>query len=175
MSYYFAKARRHAGLGQYGNALLVRGRIDDVTVVVLAGDHRHVLNVGGLTIKPFREPRNAIVATVTVAGWRISVATGHFATDPSARRPQLNRVAETLAARPAPRLLLGDFNIPWRRAADWLAPHGLKLAEALLEPARPELRKGIDHVAVDGLAVHDVATRWLAISDHPVKIVEVTI
>src|SRR5690242_5898910 len=40
MAYYFAKARKHAYQGQYGNALLVRGSIGDVEVVKLSGDHR---------------------------------------------------------------------------------------------------------------------------------------
>ena len=174
MSYYFAKARRHAGRGQYGNAILVRGRIEDVQVVTLAGDHRHTVRLGRRVIKPFREPRNAIVATAVVRQRRVSIATGHFAADPSARHAQLSRAASSLAARPAPRALLGDFNIPWRQAADWLEPYGLKLAEALLTLARPELHKGIDHVALEGLAVHHVETRWLPISDHPAKIVDLS-
>ncbi|HZC73078.1 MAG TPA: endonuclease/exonuclease/phosphatase family protein [Jatrophihabitans sp.] len=174
MSYHFAKARRHMGQGQYGNALLVRGRIDDVRVVPLAGDHRHTVQIGGLAIKPFRESRNVIVATATVGGHRIAIATGHFAVDASVRHAQLVRAAESLTSRPPPRALLGDFNIGWRKAAAWLERYGLTLAEALLEPARPELQEGIDHVAVDGLAVQHVETRWLPISDHPAKIVDVT-
>jgi len=173
MTYYFAKARRHAGRGQYGNALLVRGRIDEVQVVALSGDHRHAVRIGRSVIKPFRERRVAIVATATVAERSVSIATGHFATDPSARHAQLSRVAEALTARPAPRLLLGDFNIPWEQAAGWLGPYGLKLAEALLPPGEAAPRAGIDHVAMDGLAVHRVETRWLPISDHPAKIVDV--
>jgi endonuclease/exonuclease/phosphatase family metal-dependent hydrolase len=173
MSYHFAKARRHTGRGQYGNALLVRGHIDDVDVVTLAGDHRHTVKIGSLVIKPVREARNAIVATATVGGRRLSIATAHFATDPSARHAQLTRAAASLASRPRPRVLLGDFNLGWRQAAAWLEPHGLTLAEALLEPVRPGLQRGIDHVAVDGLAVQHVETRRLPISDHPAKIVDV--
>jgi endonuclease/exonuclease/phosphatase family metal-dependent hydrolase len=169
MAYYFAKARKHAYRGQYGNALLVRGRITDVEVVRLSGDHRHAVRLGTRTLKPFRERRNAIIATVTVGDARISVGTGHFAADRAARRAQLTKTAR-LAGRPAPRILLGDFNVPWQQAADWLQPYRLRLAEADLDA---ELRTGIDHVAVDGLSVSCVETRWLPISDHPAKIVDI--
>jgi endonuclease/exonuclease/phosphatase family metal-dependent hydrolase len=170
MSYYFARARKHAYRGRYGNALLVRGSITDVEVVRLSGDHRHTVRLGPVVLKPFREPRNAIIATVAIGAARISVGAGHFAADPSARRSQLTTAAARLVERPAPRILLGDFNVPWRQAAEWLQPYELTLAEAQLDPA---LRTGIDHVAVNGLAVTQVETRWLPVSDHPAKIVEI--
>lgn len=172
MTYHFAKARKHNYRGQYGNALLVRGEIADVEVITLTGDHRHSVRLGPLAIKPFRELRNAITATATLAGRRLSVTTGHFATEPAVRRDQLSRAAQRLVARPEPRILLGDFNIPWPQAAEWLAPYQLQLAEALVADAP---RTGIDHVAVSGLAVQHVETRWLPISDHPAKIVDVTL
>jgi endonuclease/exonuclease/phosphatase family metal-dependent hydrolase len=171
MDYYFAKARKHAYRGQYGNALLVRGNIADVEVVTLSGDHRHTIRLGRLVLKPFREPRNAVIATVTVGATRLAVGTGHFAADSTARRAQLTTAAARLVEREAPHLLLGDFNIPWKQAADWLQPYGLTLAAANLDP---NLRTGIDHVATNGLSVASVQTRWLAISDHPAKIVELT-
>lgn len=171
MASYFAKARRHAYRGQYGNALLVRGTIRDVEVVRLPGDHRHTVRLGPLALKPFREPRNAIIATVWVGGRSVSVGTGHFAADAKARRAQLTTAAARLTERPLPRILLGDFNVPWAQAAGWLEPYGLTLAEADLDPAT---RQGIDHVAVDGLSVASVETRWLPISDHPAKIVELS-
>lgn len=171
MTYVFAKARRHNYRGQYGNALLARGDIADVHVVTLRGDHRHRVRLGPVVLKPFRERRNAIVATVTVAGRTISVAATHLATEAGVRQRQLGAVAERLVARPAPRLLLGDLNVPWRQAADWLRPYRLTLAEQLV--AAP--REGIDHVAVDGIVVEQVETRWLPVSDHPAKIVDVTL
>ena len=172
MSYYFAKARKHAYRGKYGNALLVRGDISEVEVVKLSGDHRHTVRLGSLVLKPFREPRNAIVATVTIGAARLSVGTGHFAADRTARQTQLTTTAARLVRRAAPRILLGDFNVPWPQAAEWLQPYDLTLAEAALDPA---LRRGIDHVAVQGLEVTHVETRWLPVSDHPAKIVEVAI
>lgn len=171
MAYYFAKARKHAYRGQYGNALLVRGSIADVEVVPLSGDHRHTIRVGPVVLKPFREPRNAIIATASIGATRIAVGTGHFAADRTARRAQLTTAAKRLVERPEPQLLLGDFNIPWPRAAELLRPYHLALAEAHLSRAP---QTGIDHVAVNGLSVKHVETRWLAISDHPAKIVDVT-
>lgn len=175
MNYYFAKARKHAYRGQYGNALLARGTISDVEVVKLHGDRRHVITVGSLVLKPFREARNAIIARVTVRNHALSVATGHFATEPTVRQSQLTRVVERLLDRPEPRLLLGDFNIPWEQAAEWLRPYGLQLAEELLPQPDPALQTGIDHVAVDALLVERVETRRLPISDHEAKIVEVVV
>jgi endonuclease/exonuclease/phosphatase family metal-dependent hydrolase len=171
MTYVFAKARKHNYRGQYGNALLARGTIDEVEVVRLSGDHRHRLHIAAITVKPFREPRNAIIAAVTVDGQTVSVATGHLATEPSARRAQLGRVADRLVTRPRPRVLLGDLNIPWPQAAEWLRPYGLTLAEALTDAPRA----GIDHVAVDGLTVQRVETRRLPVSDHAAKIVDVAL
>jgi endonuclease/exonuclease/phosphatase family metal-dependent hydrolase len=169
MNYYFAKARRHNYRGAYGNALLVRGAITEVEVVRLRGDHRHTYQVGAIMLRPFREPRNAIIATAQVDDRQVSIGTGHFAAEPGPRRAQLDRATAKLVERARPRILLGDFNIPWPQAAAWLAPHGLTLVEAGLDESR---RAGIDHVAVDGLLVERVETRWLSISDHPAKIVE---
>ena len=170
MAYCFAKARRHNYRGQYGNALLVRGTIADVEVVRLTGDHRHKVTIGRLVLKPFREPRNAILADVTVDGRGVSVGTGHFATEPSVRQRQLASAAQRLTQRQQPRILLGDFNIGWAQAAEWLAPFGLRLAEN----GGLGVQEGIDHVAVDGLTVEHVETRWLPVSDHPAKIVDVS-
>lgn len=175
MAYHFASARKHAGRGRYGNALLVRGSIHDVEVVRLTGDHRHVINVGALKLKPFREARNVIIAELEVDGQRFSVGTGHLATDPAARQPQLHRAAARLAARPAPRLLLGDLNIGWRQAAEWLQPYGLTLAEAALAQPDPAAQTGIDHIAVRGITVERVETRWLPVSDHQAKIADVVL
>jgi endonuclease/exonuclease/phosphatase family metal-dependent hydrolase len=169
MTYSFARARKHAYRGQYGNALLVRGDISDVQVVRLSGDHRHTVRVGRLVLKPFREPRNVLIATATVGGRRISIGTGHFAADSTARHAQLTTAAARLVERPRPRILLGDFNVRWPQAAEWLKPFGFTLAEADLAVQQ---RTGIDHVAVDGLSVLHVETRWLSISDHPAKIVD---
>jgi endonuclease/exonuclease/phosphatase family metal-dependent hydrolase len=175
MSYYFAKARKHVYRGQYGNALLVRGAIEDVEVRHLGGDHRHTVHVGSLHLKPFREPRVAILATASVGDATVSIGTGHFAADPAARRAQLTATAERLVARDRPRMLLGDFNITWPQAAEWLAPYGLVLAEEKLRPSNRSGRSGIDHVAVDGLEVTRIERRWLPISDHAAKIVDVTV
>lgn len=172
MDYCFAKARKHVYRGQYGNALLVRGGITDVEVIRLSGDHRHTIRLGPTVLKPFREPRNAIIATATVGAARIALGTGHFAADSTARQAQLTAAAARLVDREPPQLLLGDFNVPWQQAAAWLQPYGLTLAESRLDRAR---QIGIDHIAVHGLSVAHVETRWLAVSDHPAKIVDVVV
>jgi endonuclease/exonuclease/phosphatase family metal-dependent hydrolase len=145
--------------------------IAEVEVVKLSGDHRHTLHLGSVELKPFREPRVAIVAGVRIGGLTVSVGTGHFAADPTARHAQLSRTAELLVTRPRPRLLLGDFNVEWAQATEWLAPYGLVPAP----PREPGGRIDIDHVAVDGVTIESVELRWLPISDHPAKVVEVTV
>ncbi len=170
MAYHFAKARMHNYRGKYGNALLVRGTISDVEVVRLTGDHRHSLTIGSIVLHPFREPRNAIIATATVDGRRLSVAAGHFATEPRVRQRQLTTTADHLTRREQPRVLLGDFNIGWAQAARWLEPYNLRLAES----DGVGTQDGIDHVAIDGFDVEHVETRWLPISDHAAKIVDVS-
>jgi endonuclease/exonuclease/phosphatase family metal-dependent hydrolase len=173
MSFFFAKARKHVYRGQYGNALLVRGALSAVEVLPLGGDHRHTVHLGSIELTPFREPRVAILANVSVGGRELSLGTGHLAANPAARHAQLTETARHLLTRPRPRVLLGDFNIPWAQAAEWLAPYELTLAEAQL--ARPVRRHSadIDHVAVDGVEVERVERRWLPVSDHAAKIVDV--
>ena len=112
---------------------------------------------------------------VEVDGVRISVATGHLAAHPEARRRQLEQAAGALVARPNPRLLCGDLNIEWAQAAEWLRPYGLELAEALADPVDPALRAGLDHVAVTGMRVLSVRSRRFVISDHEARIVELDV
>jgi endonuclease/exonuclease/phosphatase family metal-dependent hydrolase len=169
MEVVFAQTMALRG-GQYGNALLVRGEIDDVDIVRLPGGYRFWVR---------REPRNAIVATARLAGDEgraISVAATHLSTQRWASRGQLTQVARTLTSRPAPHVLMGDLN----RTNGELSGHpAVRLigfvdgAEPTFPAVRPVLR--IDHIAVNGLSVAAVNAVRFPVSDHLALVADVEI
>jgi endonuclease/exonuclease/phosphatase family metal-dependent hydrolase len=166
MEVVFAQTMPFRG-GQYGNALLVRGSIDDVEVVRLAGGYRFWVR---------REPRNAIVATARLARddmRPVSVAATHLSTERWASRAQLSQVARALTERPRPHVLLGDLN----RTNGEVAAHPVADLIRFVDggdptfPAiKPVLR--IDHIALNGLIVTSVAAVRLPISDHLALVVD---
>jgi endonuclease/exonuclease/phosphatase family metal-dependent hydrolase len=161
LGYSFAYAPIiRSGLGRYGNALLARGVIRDVEALVLP--------------RPTpRQPRGAVVARVALDALEATVAVTHL----QHRRPgeppttaeapqQLGWLLDTLAARPAPRILLGDLNLGAPRATAILAQAGFHTAAH--EPTFPSERPRVvlDYVAVQGLDIvaYDVAPTHT--SDH---------
>jgi len=152
MAHVFGAAIAIRG-GEYGNALLVRGSIDDVEVVALEDP----------------EPRSAIVARIEVEGVGISVAATHLGRR-GAGATQLAILLDHLDARPGPRLLLGDLNLD---AADvevrpgWTRPSG-----GPTFPAETP-RREIDHVLLDGLEATAAVVARLPVSDHRALVVEV--
>ena len=161
MACAFAPARRLGLFGRYGNALLVRGALEDVEVVRLPQVGR-------------REPRTAVLATAVVGTVRLAVAATHVSTHAEENRAQLQAVCTVLAARPAPRLLLGDLNLAPADVAPLVEAAGLALAD----PSRPTFPSGaprsrIDHVATTGLQVGAVEVLAAApVSDHRALVVE---
>lgn len=158
----FGPARRLGVRGRYGNALLVRGELDEVEDLALPRLSR-------------KEPRGALVATAVIDGRRLSVAATHLSTDADEAPVQLAAVLSALDARPSPRVLLGDFNLAADRVAAVLEGRGLTLADPAL-PTFPASapRHRIDHVAVEGLEVLAVEVMAAAlVSDHRALAVEV--
>jgi endonuclease/exonuclease/phosphatase family metal-dependent hydrolase len=138
---------------QYGNALLVRGDIDDVDVIPLP----HAEN---------REPRSAIVARASVDGGSVSVACCHLGVHGDAV-PQLPAVLHALVQRPAPRALLGDLNLERVDVTPLVAVKG----EATFPAHRP--RRRIDHIALDRLTPSRVEVlHRQPVSDHRPLLVE---
>ncbi|MEX2254773.1 MAG: endonuclease/exonuclease/phosphatase family protein [Acidimicrobiia bacterium] len=145
----------------YGNSLIVRGRVRDVEVLDLPRG-------------PEREPRSAVVATVTVHGLTLAVAVTHLQHRPARLRHlphdaggQLRSVLEALAARPRPRILLGDLNLQPPTAVPILEDAGFTVAEHGPTYPADEPRLRLDYVAVDGLRVRDVQIAGAAeVSDH---------
>jgi endonuclease/exonuclease/phosphatase family metal-dependent hydrolase len=152
MAHVFGAAIAIRG-GEYGNALLVRGSIDDVEVVPLEDP----------------EPRSAIVARVEVGEVALSVAATHLGLR-GAGKAQLPLLVEHLRRRPGPRLLLGDLNLHPEDVvvpAGWTRPSG--------GPTFPATspRREIDHVLLDGLVATAAVVVPLPVSDHRALVVEV--
>jgi len=160
MEVVFAQTMPYRG-GQYGNALLVRGSIEDVDILRLPGGYRFWVR---------REPRNAILATARLSrfdGRPLSVAATHLSTQRWASRGQLTQVVKALTGRPDPHVILGDLN----RSNVEVATHpaagmiGFVDGAAPTFPAvKPVLR--IDHIAVNGLTIESVAAVRFPMSDH---------
>ncbi|MGH9245820.1 MAG: endonuclease/exonuclease/phosphatase family protein [Acidimicrobiales bacterium] len=163
MEVVFAQTMPFRG-GQYGNALLVRGEIDDVEIVPLQPGWRFWVRT---------EPRNAIVADVVVDGRRLAVAATHLSTQRSASRGQLAEVVDAIGHRPGPHVVLGDLN----RTPSELDGHEAtgRMVFADGPPTFPTLKPvlRIDHVAVNGLEIRAVETRRMAVSDHLALLAEV--
>lgn len=112
------------------------------------------------------EPRAVIAAVVEVPGGVLTVATTHLSFAPGWNTWQLRRVIRFLRPLPAPRILIGDLNIPGRIArlagGDWKP-----LVSTPTYPAR-EPRIQFDHALGHGGVPPLVgfAAPALGISDH---------
>ena len=168
MNYVFAPTMPLRG-GNYGNALLVRGAIDDVEILRLPGGYRFWVR---------REPRNAIVATIRpdrAAGRPVSVAATHLSTQRWASRGQLSQVVDRLTSRPRPHVLLGDLNRTSAEVKSHPAFGRIGFADGG-EPTFPALKPvlRIDHVALNGLDIEAVAAVRLPLSDHLALVADVS-
>jgi endonuclease/exonuclease/phosphatase family metal-dependent hydrolase len=158
LAFVFGEAIAIRG-GQYGNALLARGTIEDVEVLAL----------------PDREPRSAIVARVTLsAGGALSVACTHLGLRGGAAA-QLPVVLDALRERPGPRALLGDLNLDADVVARFAEAAGFERVDS--GPTWPATgpRRTIDHVLLDGLVATDALVPTLPVSDHRPIVVEVSV
>jgi endonuclease/exonuclease/phosphatase family metal-dependent hydrolase len=160
-------------VGSYGNALLVRGTIEDIDILSLGSSPRFNKYVRGRHLHIGREPCNAILASVTVRGQQLSVAATHLSTDRQASQDQLLAVADALNERPEPRVLIGDLNLPRKLVLGCLSVNSMILADG--DPTFPALspRKSIDHIAVSGLTINRVESLRRPISDHLAMVAEV--
>lgn len=155
MAFVFGEAIAVRG-GKYGNALLVRGTIDDVRILPI----------------PDAEPRSAIVATAQLeAGAAVSVATTHLGLRGGASA-ELPLVFEAIRDRESPRVVMGDFNLdphdvePLAKAAGFERVH----SEDTWPAKGP--RRTIDHVLLDGLHPKTAVVVPLPVSDHLALVVE---
>lgn len=121
------------------------------------------------------EPRVVLAAVVDAPGGQVTVATTHLSFVPGWNVRQLRAVVRALRALPAPRVLLGDLNLPAavvRAATGWRA-----LARQPTYPSRAP-RAQLDHVVADPRGAHllgsvvSVGTPLLAVSDHRPLVVQ---
>jgi endonuclease/exonuclease/phosphatase family metal-dependent hydrolase len=157
----FGPVRHRITAAGYGNAVLTTGSLADVEVRVLPGTGR-------------RQPRAILLCRVRLEGMELSVGVTHLQHYPQHLHhlpdeapEQLEAAAGWLAARPGPRVLLGDLNLQPPRAEPILTAAGFTIAPT--GPAHPAdaPRVWVDYIAVDGLEVvaAGVAPR-AEVSDH---------
>ena len=152
----FGRASRIGWRGRYGNALLTREPPVDVEVLRLP----RIVRRG--------ERRSAVLASVG----GVSLAVTHLSVWPPDTWVQLAAVVEALGRRPAPRVLLGDLNLPPFHVVPRVRAAGLVLAGGppTFPASDPLIR--IDHVAVSGLRIGDVTVVPTPVSDHRPLVVE---
>lgn len=117
------------------------------------------------------EPRVALAARVETPAGAITVAATHLSFVPGWNIAQLAGLASVLRGLPAPRLLLGDLNIPGSlpgRLTGWTP-----LGRCPTYPT-PRPRVQIDHILGSGVLspVRSATTPLLAISDHRPLVVD---
>ena len=123
----------------------------------------------GLTHVP-DEPRVALAAVVQGPAGTMTVISAHLSFVPGWNILQLRAIARWARSMPAPRLLLGDLNLPG--AVPRLVTGWTQLARVATYPSwRPRVQ--FDHVLTDGAMSVD-ATRALplAVSDHCALVVD---
>jgi endonuclease/exonuclease/phosphatase family metal-dependent hydrolase len=168
-----------AGEPHYGVALVTRLPVRSWHVTRLpAAPVRAPVYVPGPTgglLMVGDEPRVLLAAVLDAPTGLMTVATTHLSFVPGWNAHQLRRVVRALRALPAPRLLLGDLNLPGRLAA--MASGWRMLARRPTYPS-PAPRLQFDHILLDPRGgagvppVRAVDTPAVALSDHRPLVVE---
>jgi endonuclease/exonuclease/phosphatase family metal-dependent hydrolase len=111
------------------------------------------------------EPRIALAAVLEAAGGPLTVAVTHLSFVPGWNLRQLVTVRRALRTLPAPRILLGDLNLPGR-----LPAAVTRWADAFAAPTYPSTapRVQLDHVLVEPgrFTVVDGGVAAFEVSDH---------
>jgi len=144
--------------GEFGNALLTRGKVTDSRVVPLPS---------------FGEPRSLLDATVEIEGSRFEVFVTHLAAWGSFNRRirarQVECLGEHLRRSPRPFVLCGDLNAtPGAVDLHELAQGGFaQLCGLASEPTHAFLGRRLDYIYADPrFAVLDAAVLRAGPSDH---------
>ena len=115
------------------------------------------------------EPRVLLAAVIDAPGGPLTVATTHLSFVPGWNVRQLRAAVRALRELPAPRVLMGDLNLPGglaRAATRWRT-----LARAATYPS-PAPRAQLDHIIADPRGAHllgrvvQVGTPQVPVSDH---------
>jgi len=138
-SCYFGRSCRMDG-GDYGNAVLTRGTIEEAVV--------HALPGGG-------EPRSLLQARIAVDGARFDFSVTHLAAWGRllrhARLQQIATLGDITARGRLPHILVGDFNVtPPAEEMKVLLSHGhLRLCGDTIEPTFPLTGSRLDYIFCD--------------------------
>ena len=157
------------GVPSYGIALFSRLPVLQWRVLGLGSTPgRYPLLVPGVRPRVMwlkDEPRAAIAAVL--AEPRITVACTHLSFVPGRNTLQLRRLTRWLATMPAPRILLGDLNLPGSLPARLTGWRSLLSTATYPSPA-PRIQ--LDHLLADelpdGTTVTDARAVPLPVSDH---------
>lgn len=151
----FGAARGFGPGGQYGNALVVRGRILDHAVHELGGPG---------------EPRVALLARVVVHDVELTVVSTHLQNRrgdaPSTAPAQLEELVEVLSGWPEPWALMGDLNLRADTVEPILRRGGLTPLRSSPTYPSDEPRIRIDWIATRGLGTATATVPDLRSSDH---------
>jgi endonuclease/exonuclease/phosphatase family metal-dependent hydrolase len=166
---------RAAGEPRYGLALATRYRVRSWHRLDLpAARGRWPVAVPGrrVPVPIVDEPRVVLAAVLEVPGGVMTVATTHLSFVPGWNVWQLRRAIRFLRPLPAPRVLLGDLNIPAviaKHLGDW--------SPLVTTPTYPshEPKIQFDHALGHGgvPAVTGYATPRLPISDHRALVIDI--
>ncbi|HYH08343.1 MAG TPA: endonuclease/exonuclease/phosphatase family protein [Thermoanaerobaculia bacterium] len=139
MQLHFGRSTAMDG-GQYGNAVLTRGKIDNAHVYPLPGSG---------------EPRSVLQADIDVDGEKFSFFVTHLAAWGRllrvARMRQIAELGDIIARGSLPHVLVGDFNVPPAgEEIRVLLSHGhLRVCGDLKESTFPMTRQRLDYVFCD--------------------------
>lgn len=156
------------GGGQYGNALLVRGSVIEVST------HR--------LYRPARRWRGERRGSIEVhahldrPGLQLSVTATHLSTKQDEVDRQLAAVIARVAGGAGPRVLLGDFNRRPHHVGAAAHGTGLTVADTTsptFPSDRPRIR--IDHLLVAGLSIREVSVPEVPMSDHRPLVVDAAV
>jgi endonuclease/exonuclease/phosphatase family metal-dependent hydrolase len=152
----------------YGIALVSRLPVLDWAVLAFppARVGMPLLVPGRGLVKVDDEPRLALAARVQAPAGLLTVVATHLSFVPGVNVRQLRAITRWARAWPAPRVLLGDLNLPGRLPA-W-ASGWTQMARLATYPSwKPRVQ--FDHVLADPatpVTVHSAVSRRLAVSDH---------
>lgn len=120
------------------------------------------------------EPRVAIAAVLAGPSGPFTVVATHLSFVPGFNARQLRRIVTWVRGKPAPRLVLGDLNLPGR-VPQWVSGW-TQLARTPTYPSwRPRVQ--FDHALATGIAEHQVMSvesLRLPVSDHNALVVTVS-
>lgn len=155
------------GQPRYGVALASRWPVSRWLLLRLpAAPARSPVLVDGRVVLLVDEPRVLLAAVIDAPFGRYTVATTHLSFAPGWNVRQLRRVVRALAQLPAPRILLGDLNVP---ASVARVVSGWRVAARHPTYPAPDPRIQLDHVLIDPsspVTVTASASPATAISDH---------